>query len=330
MSEPTIYDHLRARGYTRREFLKLSAALAGALGLEASPLAARRVATARLNTVIRALQQNPRQPLLWLSFQDCAGCTEALTRSAAPTLVELLFNTISLDYHETLAAASGSALEGYRQTVMAQYAGQYVLVVEGSVPGAGGGYCTIGGRSADDILREVAVGAKAIVATGSCASFGGLPAAAPNPTSARAVHEVLDGKTVVHVPGCPAIPEVTTGVLVHLIVYGTPPELDALGRPLAFYGQTIHERCERRPFFRREQFARAFDDAGARQGWCLFELGCKGPETYNACPVKKWGGLSFPVQSGHPCLGCSEPRFWDQPFYPWRYTAHLPNVRRNG
>ena len=110
---------------------------------------------------------------------------------------------------------------------------------------------------------------------------------------------------------------VITGVLAHFLTFGSLPELDALGRPKAFYGESIHDRCYRRPFYDQGKFAETFDDEGARKGWCLFKLGCKGPVTYNACATTKWNqGVSFPIQSGHGCLGCSEPGFWDAgPFY---------------
>jgi len=115
------------------------------------------------------------------------------------------------------------------------------------------------------------------------------------------------------VPGCPPIPVVITGVLVQYLTFGKLPELDALGRPRSFYGQTIHDRCYRRPFYERGQFAESFDDEGARRGWCLYKLGCKGPTTYNACATVKWNnGTSFPIEAGHGCIGCSQPGFWDQ------------------
>ncbi len=120
-------------------------------------------------------------------------------------------------------------------------------------------------------------------------------------------------------PGCPPIPVVITGVLAHYLTFGEIPELDALGRPVAFFGQNIHDRCYRRPFYERGQFAETFDDEGARKGWCLYELGCKGPVTYNACATIKWNeGTSFPIESGHGCIGCSEPDFWDKGSF---YTA---------
>jgi hydrogenase small subunit len=162
------------------------------------------------------------------------------------------------------------------------------------------------------MLQDAAKGAAAIVAMGTCASFGGLPYAFPNPTGAVPVSDIIKDKPIINVPGCPPIPVVITGVLAHYLTFGTIPELDTLHRPLAFFGDSIHDRCYRRPFYDKGKFAKTFDDAGAKQGWCLYELGCKGPTTHNACATVKWNnGVSFPIQSGHPCLGCSEPNFWD-------------------
>jgi hydrogenase small subunit len=315
MPGKTIAQELREQGFSRREFLKIGGALAVAIGVMDSPLrvGAKAAAVDPVERVLAALETKQRVPVIWLEFQDCAGCTEALTRSQAPTLVDLVLNTLTIEYHETLSAAAGFQAEEAKQAAMQKYAGAYVLVVEGSVPtGDGGVYCTVGGRTAKDLLDEAADGAAAVIATGNCASFGGIPRAKPNPTGALGVMDVLvKGKPLINIPGCPAIPEVTTGTIAQYILFGVP-ELDSLKRPLAFYGNTIHDRCLRRPFYEAGKYAAAFDDEGARQGWCLYKLGCKGPTTYNACATIKWGaGLSFPVQSGHPCLGCSQPDFWD-------------------
>jgi hydrogenase small subunit len=297
--------------------------LAGAMGLryaapaQASGLPAQLAdahETERVTELVaQALESKTRLPVIWLEFQDCAGCSEALTRSQSPTLVDLVLNQISIEYHETLSAAAGFQVEENKQAVMKQYAGQYVLIVEGAIPLAEDGiYCAVGGRTALDLLKEAAAGAAAIISVGNCAAFGGLPKANPNPTGAKGVWEVITDKPVVNIPGCPAIPEVLTGTLANFIVFGKLPELDQLNRPKTFYAETIHDRCLRRPFYEAGKFAGSFDDDGARQGWCLYKLGCKGPTTYNSCATIKWqAGLSFPVQSGHPCLGCSEPNFWD-------------------
>jgi hydrogenase small subunit len=296
--------------------MKFCGTLAGMMGLEALPPVAALGAVAGpdpAELVAEALTSKPRLPLIWMEFQDCAGCTEAISRSQSPSLVNLVLNRIAVDYHETLMAAAGFQAEAAMRETMEKYRGQYVLVVEGSPSvGANGVYCTIAGRTSLDILREAASGAAAVIAVGNCAAFGGLPKARPNPTEARAVSEIITDKPIVNIPGCPAIPEVTTGTIAHFLVMGSLPAVDALRRPLTFYGHTIHDHCLRRPFYEAGKFAGAFDDAGARAGYCLYKLGCKGPTTYNACSSLKWEkGLSFPVQSGHPCLGCSEPGFWD-------------------
>jgi hydrogenase small subunit len=321
MPKETIYEHLQREGVSRRGFIKLCAAVAGAMGLsqgpplQASGLPAELASQTRkaVDLVANALETKPRVPIIWMEFQDCAGCSEALTRSQSPTLTDLVLNEISIEYHETLTAAAGFQTEANKDAIMEEYAGQYILVIEGSIPtGRGAVYCTIGGRTGEDLVLEAAETAGAIIAIGNCSSFGGLPAAAPNPTNAKSAQQVLKGKTVVNIPGCPPIPEVFTGTLLHYIVFGQLPELDGLNRPKTFYGQTVHDRCMRRPFYEAGRFAKSFDDEGAKAGWCLYKMGCKGPTTYNACASIKWqNGLSFPIQSGHPCLGCSEPGFWD-------------------
>lgn len=320
MSEDSVYSNLMKEGVSRRDFMKICGMMAGAIGLhnlapgvpeDLKIFEEQRAAGTRL--VAKALTSKPRLPVIWMEFQDCAGCSEALTRSQSPTLTDLVLNSITIEYHETLTAAAGFQTEEAKKAAMEKYAGQYVLVVEGSVsPVDDGIYCTIGGRGSEDLLREAAANAAAIVATGNCSSFGGLPKAKPNPTGAVGVMELITDKPVVNIAGCPAIPEAFTGTLLHFLVFGALPEMDALHRPKLFYGNTIHDRCLRRPFYDAGKFALSFDDEGAKAGWCLYKLGCKGPTTYNACAVIKWNaGLSFPVQSGHPCLGCSEPGFWD-------------------
>jgi hydrogenase small subunit len=320
MAKETIYQHLVRQGVSRREFMKICGLLVGAMGLKSiPPVQASNLPKdlARgpkiVHTVAKALETRLRVPVIWLEFQDCAGCSEALTRSHTPTLVNLVLNELTIPYHETLMAAAGFQAEESRQEAMERYQGEYLLVVEGSIPTANNGvYCTIGGKTAVDILKETAAGAAAIIATGNCAAYGGLPKANPNPTEAHGVWDLITDKTVVNIPGCPAIPEATTGTIANFLIFGTLPELDNLNRPLPFYGNTIHDRCLRRPFYDTGKFANSFDDEGAKKGWCLYKLGCKGPTTYNACATIKWSsGLSFPIQSGHPCLGCSQPDFWD-------------------
>jgi hydrogenase small subunit len=221
---------------------------------------------------------------------------------------------ISLDYDDTLMAAAGDAANTALANAMRANFGKYVLIVDGSVPtGAGGAYCTAGGKSAVETLREAAKGAAAILCVGTCSSFGGIPFADPNPTDAWPVMDIVGDKPIINISGCPPIPEVITGTLLQYITTGRVPDLDEHRRPKSFFGTTIHDRCYRRPFYDEGKFAKSFDDEGARNGWCLYELGCKGPTTYNACATVKWnGGTSFPIESGHGCIGCSEPGFWDK------------------
>lgn len=301
--DQNLGEYLRMQGVSRRGFLKFCSATASLMALPPSAV----------SQVAEALATARRPSVIWMSFQECTGCTESLTRSHAPTVESLIFDAISLDYHHTLQAAAGHGAEAAREAAMEENKGEYILVVDGSIPNGNNGYSTIAGISNHDMLIEAAANCFAIVAVGTCAAFGGLPNADPNPTGAVSVSEIIKDKPIINVSGCPPIPVVITGVLAHFLTFGTIPELDALGRPVAFFGQNIHDRCYRRPFYERGQFAETFDDEGARKGWCLYKLGCKGPTTYNACATLKWNqGTSFPIQSGHGCIGCSEPRFWDK------------------
>ena len=277
MQGPLI-ESLASRGVSRRSFAKYCATLASMMALP--PMAGQAMAQA-----LAAAPAAARRPsVIWLPFQECTGCTEAITRSHSPTLESLIFESVSLDYQETLMAAAGHQAEEALQKAMKDNAGKYLLIVDGSIPlGLDGAYSCIGGRSNLETLKEVAKGAAAVIAMGSCSSFGGLPKANPNPTGAVSVSDIIKDKPVVNIPGCPPIPVVMTAVLAHFVTFGSLPELDKYGRPKSFYGETIHDRCYRRPFYDQGKFAKTFDDEGARNGWCLFELGCKGPVTYNSC-----------------------------------------------
>lgn len=300
----TLADSLAEMGVSRRAFLKFSGYVGSLLALGSASRAA----------MAKGIAAARRQSVIWLSFQECTGCTESLSRSHSPTLEELIFDFISLDYHHTLQAVSGDAAEEARHQAMKDNAGKYLLVVDGSVSIKDGGiYSTIAGTTNLQMLEESVKDAFAVVAVGSCAAFGGLPFADPNPTGAVPVSDIIKNKPLINISGCPPVPAVITGVLAHVLAFGKIPELDHLARPLAFFGESIHDRCYRRPMYDQGLFANTFDDEGARKGWCLYKVGCKGPITNNACATLKWnGGTSFPIQSGHGCFGCSEPSFWDR------------------
>jgi len=287
--------------------------MAALLGLPAS--AAEQIA--------KTLETKPRMPVLWFHFQECTCCSESFVRSSHPLVTDLILDQISLDYTETLQAAAGKQAEEALHDTMTKHKGNYLMLVEGSVPTADGGvYCCIGGRTALDIVQEAAAGAKAVVCWGSCASNGCVQNAQPNPTRATPIHEIISGVPLLKVPGCPPIAEVMTGTIVHLLTFDRIPQLDGLGRPKAFYSRRVHDTCYRRPNYDAGLFVNSFDDENAKRGYCLYKMGCRGPVTYNACGVMRWNnGVSFPIQSGHGCIGCSEANFWDNgPFY-----QHLPS-----
>lgn len=313
--ERALTEQLANRGVTRRQFLGFCSQMAVVLGLSAT--GAPRIA--------RALEQLKRPTVLWLSLQECTGCTESVLRSGDPTISSLVLDLISLDFQENLMAAAGAAAEQAMRSSMTANKGKYVLVVTGSVPMADGGiYTMIGGRPAHDVLVEAADGAAAIVAVGACAHWGSVQAARPNPTGAVGVAEVLRGRDVVNIAGCPPIADVITATLVHFLTFGRMPAVDSDGRPLFAYGQRIHDACSRRAHYDAGQFVETFDDDAARRGWCLYKVGCKGPATFSPCPIFLWNGhTSWPIGAGHPCLGCTERHFWDvmTPFY-----SHLPDV----
>jgi len=284
---------------SRREFLQFCSGVAATLGLPAGAEAA----------IAQAVEAAKRPSVIWLHFQECTGCSESLLRAEHPTLEKLILDIISLDYHETLMVAAGHQAEKARKDAMAANKGKYVLVVEGAIPTKDKGiYCKVGGHTAVDLVKECAADAAAVIAIGSCASWGGMPATDPNPTGASSVGEVL-GKPVVTIPGCPPSPYNFLATVVHFLTFGKLPATDKLGRPLFAYSRLIHENCERRAHFDAGRFAMEFGDEGHRKGYCLYKLGCKGPETYANCPTLGFGDVgevSWPVGCGHPCFGCSE------------------------
>jgi hydrogenase small subunit len=307
-NQKTLYQEIREKGYSRRDFIKFCGMITAMLGLESSAI----------GQVAKALETKPRIPLIWLHGQECTCCSESFIRSSHPIVADILLDKVSLDYTETLMAAAGHQAELSMQQTMEKYNGEYLLLIEGSIPtNEGGIYCCIGGRTFEQIVNEAAENAMAVIAWGNCASAGCVQAASPNPTGAKPIHKIVTGKPIINVQGCPPIAEVMAGVVVHLLTFGRIPQLDGLNRPKAFYSRRVHDTCYRRPNFDAGLFVESFDDENARRGYCLYKMGCKGPSTYNSCGVIKWNnGVSYPIQSGHPCIGCAEANFWDNgPFY---------------
>ncbi len=304
----TFYDVIRRQGVSRRSFMKFCSLTATSLGL----------APAFSRDIAHAMETKPRTPVIWLNGLECTCCSESFIRSGHPLVSDVVLSMLSLDYSHTLMASAGHQAEEILQEIREEYKGGYILAVEGNPPlNEDGMYCINAGKPFVEQLKTMAADAKAIIAWGSCASNGCVQAARPNPTAATPIHKVIRDKTIIKVPGCPPIPEVMTGVITYMLTFDRAPSLDRIGRPNMFYGQRIHDKCYRRPHFDAGQFAEAWDDEGSRKGFCLYKMGCRGPTTYNACSTVRWnGGVSFPIQSGHGCIGCSEEDFWDNgPFY---------------
>jgi hydrogenase small subunit len=290
------------RTVSRRTFMKFCAAMTAALALP----------PAYLPRVAAAVAAAPRVPLIWIRAQACGADGEAFLRAANPTTAELLLQFLSIDYLEALMVPSGANAGAALAASMKANRGSYLAVVEGSVPTAdGGAACTVGGRSIQDVIREVSAGAVGTIAVGSCAFDGGLSAASGGTSGASGVGGFVSGK-LIQLPGCPVNATNLAATIVHYLTFKELPPTDAGGRPLFAYGALIHNECERRAHFEFGEFVQAWGDEGAQKGWCLYKMGCKGPETYaNCASVGFDGGTSWPVKAGVGCIGCTMPAFWD-------------------
>jgi len=303
--QQTIMDE----GLDRRDFLKWASATTAMLMLPASftPL------------VAEAAQVMNRVPVIWIELSDCAGNSEALLRSDGPKIDKIVLDIISLEFHETLQAAAGHQAEKQLEEAIEHFKGKYLLFVEGAVPlGMDGQYGTIGAKAETfkDHLLRLASGAAAVIAVGSCATYGGIPAAAPNPTQSVGVMDVVFGKPIINIPACPANPANMVGVVLHYVLTGKIPELDSLLRPKFAFGYRIHDNCERRAHFDAGEYVEEWGDNGAKNNFCLYKMGCKGPMTFNNCSIVRYNeAVNWPIGVGRGCIGCSEPDFWDKYAY---------------
>lgn len=302
---------------TRRQFLKLfgSSAAGAAITSVYNPL------------IAQALASGDGKPaVIWLQGSGCNGCSVSVLNTVHPTIAEVLLNVVSMRYHPTIMAGTGkTAFDVIRQTAD-EHKGKFILVLEGGVPTAQGGiYCTIGERDGHHVtlLEEVnalAADAAAMIAVGTCATFGGIPSGNPNPTQVKGLAEVT-GKTVVNVSGCPAHPDWVIGTLVHVLLFGVP-ELTKDGRPVMFYGKNLHENCPNYSYYANGDYAQKLGEDK-----CLVGLGCKGPQAYADCPLRHWNsGVNWCIGSGTGCIACCEPNFPDaaSPMYAKLPDDQLP------
>ena len=330
----TLGDRLADAGVSRRSFMKYCAGLSAIMAIPAA-LMPKLFEAALLK----------KTSVVYLSFQECTGCLESLVNvfpntrynlsatNNTDSIASIILSALSLDYLETLMVPSGAQAEKSKKDAIANPG--YVLVVDGAIPDdkKGAGFFIQHGKTGLQLLKEAATNAAAVVSVGTCASFGGLPAAkgpanlnnpvnlrGVSPTGAISIKAALNSfggiyatKPLINVSGCPPIAEVIAGTLVYWILNNKAPSLDSNLRPKMFYGETVHDECYRKDFLEEGLFVNSFDDAGARAGHCLLMMGCKGPTTHNACTTLKWNqGTGYPMEAGHGCLGCSEPDFWDK------------------
>ncbi|MFA6137066.1 MAG: hydrogenase small subunit [Sulfurimonas sp.] len=266
--------------------------------------------------VEKGIKSLNKVPIVWLELSDCSGNSEAFIKSNNPAIEDLIFDYISLDYHELLMSASGDQSETILEDIIKNQKGKYILIVEGAVPLAmDGKYLRIGpkGETGIELLKKCAKDAALVIAVGSCALDGGVVAAHPNPTGAVGVGTALERDDVINIPGCPTNPTNIIGTLLSYIMFEELPPLDKFNRPLWAYEGRVHDNCERRGHYELGEFVKEWGDIGAKKGFCLFEMGCKGPYANVNCPTMKFnGGTSWPVQAGHGCMGCTEIGFFDK------------------
>jgi hydrogenase small subunit len=300
----TIDERLRVCGISRMSFLVFCTSL-----MVAAPYGLALTDKARPEDVAAVLGKVVRPPIIWLHFQDCTGCTESLLQTSHPGFADLILNVISLEYHETLMAGSGLQARQALEQAVQRYAGKYLLVVEGSIPAKDQGiYMKLAGRPAMEVLADIGGQAAAIIAIGSCASWGGIPSADPDPTGALGVADLLPNHSIINIPGCPPNPYTMLGVVLQYAADGTFPETDEQRRPKFAFDREIHEHCPRRAHFDAGNFVKVYGDAGHREGWCLYEMGCKGPDTHAGCSTRHFNEIPdvWPIGIGAPCIGCTE------------------------
>jgi len=328
-TEPTLGENIAKAGVSRRAFLAFCGGLATVFAMGVKPAKA---AAASLtgsgapltgNAIADALGSQTKPNVVWLQLQECTGCMESALRSGGTTVEDVVLNLMSVNYNELVMAAAGDAANAAMDATNKE---PHILVVNGSIPRNDNGvYCVIGGKTAEQVLREAAENATAILAVGACAVWGSVQASKPNPTGAVGVEDIITDKPIINVAGCPPIGEVITATIAYILTHGGDlPATDSQGRPLFAYDQRIHDSCPRRAHFDAGQYVRSFDDEGAKEGWCLYDMGCKGPSTFSPCPIFQWNlHTSWPIGAGHPCIGCTEKDFYDrfEPFY-----ERLPQV----
>jgi hydrogenase small subunit len=283
--------------------------------------AALALGTIQLGRLEKAMAATTGPTVLWLQGACCTGCSVSFLNRIAPaapkTAADVLIQTVNLAYHPNLMGAAGEL--AVAQAQRAYHAGGYILCVEGGVPTAfGGNTClawTVQGKDTtfQQAVLQYSARAAQVISIGTCASFGGVAGAGPNPTGVKGVGAVTL-KNTLNIPGCPPHPDWIVWAIAALLTNSVGP-LDCNNRPMALYGKTVHERCWRLSAFQANQHATQY----GQDNLCLFDLGCHGPQTQAACPATGWNNMAnWCVDANATCLGCTSPAF---PFASIRKTS---------
>ncbi|MCP4340463.1 MAG: hydrogenase small subunit [Desulfobulbaceae bacterium] len=284
----------------RRQFIKMAAALGAVFGLQGVP-----------DTVVAALKKiTPADipKIIYLQGLSCTGCSISLLQATSPSPLSLITDYSQLAFHADLSATSGKQAINMIDDYISGNAGEYFLALEGAVPENMPDACKIGHTFYGDYIKKGAKTAAGIITVGSCASFGGIPAAEGNQTGAVSVPTYLKNNNLspllITIPGCPVHPDWLWHTITHLVKIGLP-ELNKYQSPKLFFGKNLHEACPRYHYFQEEIFAKKLGDNG-----CLFKVGCLGPETFADCPTRWWnGGQTWCIDTNAPCIGCASPNF---------------------
>ncbi|MFO7760997.1 MAG: hydrogenase small subunit [Thermodesulfobacteriota bacterium] len=291
----------------RRQFLKMAATLSAAFGFTNFP---QPVAAG-----LKKIDPDKIPKLLYLQGQSCSGCSVSLLQSSSPSAAVMITDFSKLLFHADLSAISGPRAIRLIDDCVAGKAGEYFLALEGAIPDSMPEACVIGDKTLHNYLEEAAETMSGAVAVGTCASFGGIPAAEGNPTGAVGLPEFYGKRNIdkflVTIPGCSVHPDWVWHTITHLVKVGLP-SLNENKSPDLFFNKTVHERCTRYQYFQEEIFASKPSDEG-----CLFKLGCQGPVTLADCPSRWWNGQTWCVDAGAPCIGCASPDFARKKNFPF-------------
>ena len=292
------------------------------------------------------VRRAPRAPdvakidILWITAGlSCDGDSVSITGATQPSIEDIVLGAIpglpKVHLHHPLLAYENGAefLRAFEEAARGELA-PFLLVVEGSIPNervkaegywAGFGTDPTTGQPilTCDWIDRLAPLAWGVVAIGTCATYGGIPAMEGNPTGCMGLPDYLGwkwrstaGLPVVCVPGCPVQPDGFMEVLLYLLHQAAglapPIPLDDALRPTWLFGQTVHEGCDRGGYYEQAEFA---EEYGSRR--CVVKLGCWGPVVHCNVPKRGWmGGVGGCPNVGGVCIGCTMPGFPDK-FMPF-------------